>query len=86
MYQRVFFGPLQNDENKGLDDLDRRELAYLMPLVVLCFWIGLYPKPFFEILDKPVNYIVEICESNRPADTVHAVAGEAAQASVHEGN
>jgi len=58
MYQRVFFGPLSNPENKDLPDLNRRELLYLMPIVVLCFWIGLYPKPFFDILEKPVDYVV----------------------------
>ena len=59
MYQRVFFGPLKNPENKGLADLNGRELAYLLPIVVMCFWIGLYPKPFFEIMEKPVEYIVQ---------------------------
>ncbi len=59
MYQRVFFGPLKNPENKGLDDLNGRELAYLLPIVAMCFWIGLYPKPFFEIMEKPVDYIVQ---------------------------
>ncbi len=59
MYQRVFFGPITNPENEKLSDLNGRELLYLAPLVLLCFWIGLYPKPFFEILDKPVKYLVE---------------------------
>ncbi|MEE2775539.1 MAG: NADH-quinone oxidoreductase subunit M [Acidobacteriota bacterium] len=58
MFQRVFFGPLDNPENEGLEDVNGREIAYLLPLVILCFWIGLYPKPFFEFLEKPVNYIV----------------------------
>lgn len=74
MFQRVFFGPLTNPENKDLKDLNRREFAYLMPLVILCFWIGLYPKPFFKILDKPVDYIVEIVEANQPALEPHAEA------------
>jgi NADH-quinone oxidoreductase subunit M len=59
MFQRVFFGPVTNPENEGLKDLSSREVLYLAPLVVLCFWIGLYPKPFFEILDQPVRYVVE---------------------------
>jgi NADH-quinone oxidoreductase subunit M len=58
MYQRVFFGPLTNAENKGLRDLTGREVLYLAPLVLLCFWIGLYPRPFFRVLEKPVNYVV----------------------------
>ena len=63
MYQRVFFGPLDNPDNQGLSDLNGRELAYLMPLVILCFWIGLYPKPFFDRMEKPVAYVVAKVES-----------------------
>jgi NADH-quinone oxidoreductase subunit M len=59
MYQRIFFGPLSNEENRGLPDVDTREFLYLIPIVLLCFWIGLYPRPFFRIIDKPVRYVVE---------------------------
>jgi len=58
MYQRVFFGPLANRENAKLQDLSGREVFYLAPLVILCFVIGLYPAPFFRVIEKPVNYIV----------------------------
>ena len=71
MYQRVFFGPLDNPENKAVKDLSFREFAYLIPIVVLCFWIGLYPKPFFEILEKPVEYLVTKVEAVK-ADSVEA--------------
>ena len=57
MYQRVFFGPITNPENEKVSDLNRREWVYLLPLVLLCFWIGLYPKPFFAVMEKPVNYV-----------------------------
>jgi NADH-quinone oxidoreductase subunit M len=59
MYQRVFFGPVTHPENERLEDLDWREITCLVPIVLLCFWIGLYPRPFFQILDEPVRYVVE---------------------------
>ena len=67
MYQRVFFGPLSNAENRGLPDLNIREVVYLVPIVLLCFWIGLYPRPFFRILEKPVRYVVMRVEAGSEA-------------------
>jgi NADH-quinone oxidoreductase subunit M len=74
MFQRVFFGPVTNPENENLADLDKRELLYLMPLVVLCFWIGLYPKPFFAVLEKPVDYIVRQVDAEYAAHAAIAPA------------
>ena len=60
LYQRVFWGKVTNEENRHLKDLDRRELATLVPLVVLCFWIGVYPKPFLAFLHKPMAQLAGI--------------------------
>ncbi len=59
LYQRTMFGPLSNPKNQSLKDLNVRELAVLLPLIAWAFWIGLYPKPYFDILEKPVAKIVE---------------------------
>ncbi|HUP64645.1 MAG TPA: NADH-quinone oxidoreductase subunit M [Thermoanaerobaculia bacterium] len=61
LYQRVFWGPLDNPKNRDLVDitLTGREAWTLIPLVALMIWIGVYPKPFFDRLERPVNYIVE---------------------------
>ena len=59
LYQRVMFGPVTNPANAALRDLNAREWATLLPLIALCFWIGIYPKPFFRYLDVPVKQIVE---------------------------
>jgi len=59
LYQRVFFGKVENPKNEKLADLTPRELATFLPLVAVALWIGLYPKPFFEILEQPVAQIVE---------------------------
>ncbi|MBZ5645897.1 MAG: NADH-quinone oxidoreductase subunit M [Acidobacteriia bacterium] len=58
LYQRVFFGPVNNPKNEKLHDLTPREVVTFVPLVILAFWIGLFPKPFFQILEQPVNNIV----------------------------
>jgi NADH-quinone oxidoreductase subunit M len=59
LYQRVMFGSVTNPANEKLPDLNAREYATLVPLVVLAFWIGIYPKPLFTILDQPVRQIVQ---------------------------
>ncbi len=59
LYQRVMFGEVEQEENKLMPDLNLRELASFAPLVVLAFWIGLYPKTFLDYLHEPVNQIVE---------------------------
>jgi NADH-quinone oxidoreductase subunit M len=62
LYQRTMFGALDNEDNRGLRDLSVREFAYLLPLVVLAFWIGIRPQPFFRILDEPVQRLVQQVE------------------------
>ena len=59
LYQRVMFGPVDNPKNQALKDLNFREMMTLVPLALCAFWIGLYPKPFFKVLNKPVTAIVE---------------------------
>jgi NADH-quinone oxidoreductase subunit M len=60
LYQRVMFGKLTNPANESLKDLTLREFATFLPLVVMAFWIGIMPKPFLRVLDKPVEKIVRI--------------------------
>ncbi len=62
LYQRTVFGKLDNPANATLRDLSGREVATLLPIAVLCFWIGLYPAPFFRILDEPVDRLVQQVE------------------------
>ena len=58
LYQRMMFGQVTNPKNQGLKDMNLREFATLFPLVIMAFWIGIYPKPLFRIIEKPVNQIV----------------------------
>jgi NADH-quinone oxidoreductase subunit M len=59
LYQRTMLGQVTNGRNLGLPDMSGREMAVFVPLIAWAIWIGVYPKPYFEILQKPVAQIVE---------------------------
>ena len=65
LYQRIVFGPVTHAENERLPDLRWNEWISLLPLVILAFQIGIYPKPYFRWLEKPLQYVVA---KTRPAE------------------
>jgi NADH-quinone oxidoreductase subunit M len=59
MFQRMFLGPAGSiTKEHKLRDLNWREIATLVPLLIFIFWIGLYPKPFFALIDPAVENLV----------------------------
>ncbi|MEE9610177.1 MAG: NADH-quinone oxidoreductase subunit M [Desulfatiglandales bacterium] len=62
MYQRVMFGEVTNPKNQKLLDLSFREVAILVPIVLACFWIGLYPKPLLVRMEPSVNQLLRQVE------------------------
>ncbi len=64
MFQRMFLGPqgeIVEEVKKhghGLRDLNWREIVTVLPLLILIFWIGLYPAPFFNLMAPAVNKLV----------------------------
>ena len=72
LYQRVFFGTVTNPKNEKLHDVTPREVLTFVPLLIMAFWIGLYPKPFFQILEQPVNQLVQNVHAPRAGDAVNA--------------
>jgi len=59
MFQRVMFGKITNPENEKLRDLSRREIAVLVPMVILIFLMGIYPKLFFSKMDATVEQFLK---------------------------
>jgi NADH-quinone oxidoreductase subunit M len=59
LYQRTMLGQITNGRNLHLPDLSFREMAVFAPFIAWAIWIGIYPKPYFDVLEKPVAQIVE---------------------------
>jgi NADH-quinone oxidoreductase subunit M len=58
MYKDVFFGPLTNALNRSLKDLSAREILAVAPIIVLIFWIGLFPKPFLDRIEPTTQVLL----------------------------
>ncbi len=69
MFQKIFLGPLGSivetvkEHGHALRDLNAREIATVAPILVLIFWIGLYPKPFFALIAPTVNNLVAVLQA-----------------------
>ncbi len=59
MFQRVMFGEIKNPENMKLKDLNMREIATMVPMVLLIFVMGIYPKLFFTKMDVSVDHFLK---------------------------
>jgi NADH-quinone oxidoreductase subunit M len=66
LYQRMFFGNIDNPKNEKLSDLNIREWVYMTPLVVMSLWIGVYPKAFLDYTAQPVNSVVRHVRPDYP--------------------
>lgn len=64
---RMFFGPLDKDENRSMPDLNLREIALLVPLAVFMIWIGLAPKVFLDTSEVSTAAILQTVEIKRDA-------------------
>ncbi|SEM58432.1 NADH dehydrogenase subunit M [Syntrophus gentianae] len=62
MFQRVMYGHVTNPANAVLKDLSRREWTVLLPVLILIFWIGLYPSPFLRTTETSVNSLLQRIE------------------------
>ncbi len=70
MFHRVNFGPLDKEENKALKDLNLREIVVLVPIVLVIFWIGLYPKYFLSKSEKSVENLLKTRQTRQEKITL----------------
>jgi NADH-quinone oxidoreductase subunit M len=74
--QRVFFNRFTNPLNEGIGDLNLRELAVLVPLILAMFWMGLYPGPILRRTESAARHYVEmISPALPPLDSTRTATG-----------
>ncbi|WP_269633016.1 NADH-quinone oxidoreductase subunit M [Pelomonas sp. BJYL3] len=59
MYKRVYFGAVTNDNVRGLTDINGREFLMLAVLAVAVLWMGVYPKPFTDVMHASVTELLK---------------------------
>ena len=59
MFKRVYLGPVVNDDVKGLTDINAREFLMLALLAIAVLAMGLYPKPFTDVMDVSVAELLK---------------------------
>ena len=82
MVQRIAFGVPSPHHLPELRDLNQRELATLVPLAVLVFWIGFFPNPLVSRMHTSVTKTIDLMSRTRIAPVTHPSAGQALPAAV----
>jgi NADH-quinone oxidoreductase subunit M len=81
LYRRVVFGTAPNEEVSRLPDMSRRELAVFLPLVVLVFWMGIYPSTFLNLVSASVESLIgnyQLALEGAPAGVIQLADNAAA--------
>jgi len=85
LYQRVFFGQASKT-NESLKDLDGREFWQFAPLIILIFWIGVYPKPLLSYIEPQTNVVVAQVQPDYFKDVVEHPKVAEEQPGTHSGD
>ncbi len=59
MYKRVYFGEVTNDDVRGLTDINAREFGLMAVLAIATLWMGVYPKPFTDVMHQSVTALLK---------------------------
>jgi NADH-quinone oxidoreductase subunit M len=86
LFQRMMFGQLTNPENRKLTDCNLREIVYMVPIVILMFWIGLYPKPYLNLMEPTIKKLVARVESPTYYKPSHAKTGRTEEQAPAQGD
>ena len=58
LYRKIIFGELTKDSLKGILDMNRREIALFLPLILITLWMGIYPSSFLDPMAPAVDKLI----------------------------
>ena len=58
VYRRIIFGKLDKENLMSIKDLSYREIIVFAPLILLVFWMGIYPSPFLDVMSASVENLI----------------------------
>ncbi len=76
LYRRIVFGELDKDDTAKMKDMDPRERLMFAPLVVMVFWMGVYPPTFLNSMEVSVENLIERFNSRVEQHAQSVGAGE----------
>jgi NADH-quinone oxidoreductase subunit M len=74
LVQKVFFGPITNEENRNIPDIAWNEIAAVVPLVIFMVWIGVRPNTFLKKMEPSVKQLVATIQRQTPSERTPVVA------------
>jgi NADH-quinone oxidoreductase subunit M len=80
LYRRVIFGAMTKPDLKAILDLSPREVLVFAPLVLLVFWMGVYPMSFIDVMSASVGNLIDAHQAalnGAPGGAFAALAGAA---------
>ena len=73
LYRRVIFGELTKEDLKKILDVSPREIAVFAPLILIVFFMGIYPIPFLDVMHSSVENLIERYHSALAAHNAVAI-------------
>jgi len=93
LVQKVFFGPITNEENRNVPDIAWNEIAAFVPLLIFMVWIGVHPNTFLKKMEPSVRHLMtsiapagahtgagQTTTAQKPAPSATQIASEASGA------
>lgn len=73
-YQRMMLGSEEHSEDHSFPDCSKTEIWYMIPLILLMLWIGLYPKPYLSRIEPSIVHVLS--QMNRGVESGISIVGD----------